>query len=523
MTRRKNRISCVRILVEVDVAKDLVSEVAIKMPYGSRRIQQVVYENVPKFCSICKVLGHSLDGYHKNTQVKVNQKEKMADGVKDKNKGPIQANALTEEQERATKQSTMATDGSTPGSLRPLKHREVYRFLKTNNISVFALLETKLEEGRLSDIIRWKFIDWEPRLVVLEILHVSPHTVITWKISAKKFYVSFVYGLHSIVERRPLWQSLVQFGLRLRQPWLVMGDFNRALNTNDRRGASTVSSYEVRDFMECYVDLGLLDINYTSSHFTWTNNITWSKIDHAMCNNDWFTHELNATAKIVNENWSMFVHWTKEYILCRKLKLLKKGLKELNRRHFAHISVKVEDARAVLKRAQIELPDRALDDNLEAEKSIREWAGLCRRSMATIQNCLLRLKWDCRGTSWICNFRKLSFAGTLYYIWECGNKVVFEQYSPDRNHIISKIKIQELQHVIFGIAVGIPAYQKKKRKDQAIPRSRHNEEEKFKPLKTLKTYVLVRDMLNSFGNIVPYSFHSFIVIKGLWKIVWVIL
>ncbi|KAI5668142.1 hypothetical protein M9H77_17995 [Catharanthus roseus] len=76
-------------------------------------------------------------------------------------------------------------------------------------------------------------------------------------------------------------------------------------------------------------------------------------------------------------------------------------------------------------------------------KSIKEWAGLRRRRMATIRNCLLRLKWDCRGTSWICNFRKLSFAATLYYIWECRNKVAFEQYSINRNHIISKIKIQD--------------------------------------------------------------------------------
>ncbi|KAI5664468.1 hypothetical protein M9H77_23791 [Catharanthus roseus] len=69
-------------------------------------------------------------------------------------------------------------------------------------------------------------------------------------------------------------------------------------------------------------------------------------------------------------------------------------------------------------------------------------SGLRQRSMVAIQNCLVRLKWDCRGTSWICHFKKLSFAATLYYIWECRNKVVFEQYSPDRNHIISKIKIQ---------------------------------------------------------------------------------
>ncbi|KAI5653286.1 hypothetical protein M9H77_30473 [Catharanthus roseus] len=81
--------------------------------------------------------------------------------------------------------------------------------------------------------------------------------------------------------------------------------------------------------------------------------------------NMWVEHE--DFCRIVNENWSTFVHGTKQYILCRKLKLLKKELKELNRRYFAHISVKAENARVVLKRTQIELHDRPLDDNLKAK------------------------------------------------------------------------------------------------------------------------------------------------------------
>lgn len=48
MTGRKERISYARVLVEVDVAKKLVSEVTIKLPYGNRREQHVIYENLPK-------------------------------------------------------------------------------------------------------------------------------------------------------------------------------------------------------------------------------------------------------------------------------------------------------------------------------------------------------------------------------------------------------------------------------------------------------------------------------------------
>ncbi|KAI5677890.1 hypothetical protein M9H77_08840 [Catharanthus roseus] len=48
MTGRKERIFYARVLVEVDMAKELVSKVTIKLPYGNRREQHVIYENFPK-------------------------------------------------------------------------------------------------------------------------------------------------------------------------------------------------------------------------------------------------------------------------------------------------------------------------------------------------------------------------------------------------------------------------------------------------------------------------------------------
>lgn len=147
------------------------------------------------------------------------------------------------------------------------------------------------EAGRIAII-------WDPRHANVEVLDVSPqviHTSITYTVSLRKFYVSFVYGLQSVVERRSLWQSLLQFGSRLEQSWLVLGDFNSVLNSNDRHGHTNVTSYEVRDFMNCCMDLRLVNTNYTGTHFTWTNNETWFKIDREMCNNDWFAKGLNAT------------------------------------------------------------------------------------------------------------------------------------------------------------------------------------------------------------------------------------
>lgn len=41
------------------------------------------------------------------------------------------------------------------------KYKEMGRLLKENKVAVFGLLETKLEDGRLFDIMKWKYLNWK--------------------------------------------------------------------------------------------------------------------------------------------------------------------------------------------------------------------------------------------------------------------------------------------------------------------------------------------------------------------------
>lgn len=68
MTRRKERISYTRVLVEVDIAKELITELPIKLPNGKLREQFVIFENLPNYCTSFHALSHTIDIYKKKEQ-----------------------------------------------------------------------------------------------------------------------------------------------------------------------------------------------------------------------------------------------------------------------------------------------------------------------------------------------------------------------------------------------------------------------------------------------------------------------
>lgn len=59
--------------VEVDIAKELVTDLPIKLPNGKLGEQVIIYENLPKFCSLCQTLGHSTEMCKKKEQVRKQQ------------------------------------------------------------------------------------------------------------------------------------------------------------------------------------------------------------------------------------------------------------------------------------------------------------------------------------------------------------------------------------------------------------------------------------------------------------------
>ncbi|KAJ6370145.1 hypothetical protein OIU76_028422 [Salix suchowensis] len=160
---------------------------------------------------------------------------------------------------------------------------------------------------------------WNPSTIMVDLVDCSSqgiHVVLRSLGSQISFHVTFVYGLHTIVARRDLW--------------------------DDKLNGSVVSTHEIAGFHKCYLDLGLSDLPYTGCHCTWSNGSIWSKIDRVLVNPLWSALHQSTHVHFGLEHGSF--GGPAMYSFCKKLKSLKIPLKRLNEHHFSHISERVSHA-----------------------------------------------------------------------------------------------------------------------------------------------------------------------------------
>ncbi|XP_035838846.1 uncharacterized protein LOC118486474 [Helianthus annuus] len=71
-------------------------------------------------------------------------------------------------------------------------------------------------------------------------------------------------------DRRSLWKDLCNFNALAREkPWIVLGDFNVALNMEDCLSGPSNHSIGMREFYDCVKETELLDILSHGIHYTW--------------------------------------------------------------------------------------------------------------------------------------------------------------------------------------------------------------------------------------------------------------
>ncbi|XP_042437084.1 uncharacterized protein LOC122023053 [Zingiber officinale] len=237
---------------------------------------------------------------------------------------------------------------------------------------------------------------WDMHKVDVDIILTTEqyiHCRVCCRISGRGFLVTFVYGLHSIVTRRPLWEALSDLGDTISEAWMIMGDFNSFLSIHEKQGGSPVTNHEMRDMQIFTQACGLVDLRSVGCRLTWSNGTVSCKLDRALVNSFWLMEDFDAYAeftapgclsdhsctivhtlakdrapnrpfkflnmwtlhkdflKVVGDSWAAPVIGNAQFIL-KTMFRLKKCLRELNKNHFGHITEKAKRAKDELMEIQ---------------------------------------------------------------------------------------------------------------------------------------------------------------------------
>ncbi|KAK4422068.1 hypothetical protein Salat_2157700 [Sesamum alatum] len=238
--------------------------------------------------------------------------------------------------------------------------------IKNNHLCLLGILETKFHAPAIPRIIHRSFpgwcqtnnfdtiiggrtlVIWNPAVIDLhpeDILLQVIHYRVTNKSSRLSFYVSFTYGLYTVVNKRSMWEKLLELGQPLNMPCNpVWCKLDRVLLNNE------------------WLEAGL----HCGAHFSPPGCLS----DHSpgivslfdppapkpkpfRFFNMWANHpDFLAT---VESHWNMNAEGTTQFSLCRKLKALKGTLKAFNNLHYSYISVRAKEVDLTLQDAQIQI------------------------------------------------------------------------------------------------------------------------------------------------------------------------
>ncbi|XP_019163578.1 PREDICTED: uncharacterized protein LOC109159922 [Ipomoea nil] len=106
------------------------------------------------------------------------------------------------------------------------------------------------------------------------------------------WYLASVYGSPVHYLRRRLWNDLRQAENSITGPWIVAGDFNAVLDSEETSNYRSFSSHRSADFRNWIQDEGLIDLDFSGPKLTWVKNeaaerVKGARLDRALCNTDW--------------------------------------------------------------------------------------------------------------------------------------------------------------------------------------------------------------------------------------------
>ncbi|GJX60328.1 hypothetical protein Tco_0291718 [Tanacetum coccineum] len=307
------RIRYARALIEVSADKELKKEVTMAVPNIDDEVVshtlekiKVEYEWKPPHCLECHVFGHAADQCPKQVHEKPKPTVETSDDgfttiVNKRSRGKGVANP-----QRTNKGSFSGVKVNNPNKnfvYQPVKkaqkpsEKEGNNEENNNDVKLKNLFE-KLNE--ITSVFDPSGDDGEA--AIIGDTNKKDNTDMDDSDSeveecSRMEYTGFepcpkTIGGNLPSERRQLWSDLGMHKYVVRGfPWVLIGDFNVALNLEDSFSGSSTLNSAMYDFKACVNKIEVMDINATGLHYTWNQKLkggggVLKKLDRIMGNID---------------------------------------------------------------------------------------------------------------------------------------------------------------------------------------------------------------------------------------------
>lgn len=181
------------------------------------------------------------------------------------------------------------------------KQQEVQQVVRSNKLSICAILDSHVAVSKLQNICASVFGNWYwtsnsnkcekgTRIIrgsdpdVVDVMKINQtRQVLNCQVKLinenKHFFCSFIYAGNHYWYRKSLWRDLnIHKCFVDNRPWVLLGDFNVALNIEDTSTGTSGITYGMSDFKECVEKIEVEDINMVGLHYMWTNDQMLSRV-----------------------------------------------------------------------------------------------------------------------------------------------------------------------------------------------------------------------------------------------------
>ena len=136
----------------------------------------------------------------------------------------------------------------------------------------------------------WKKEDVE--VIVPSVTEQEIHATIKVRDLDFSWIISPIYASPRLTQRKIMWDNLSQVAQLHNLSWLLLGDFNEVLSSDDKLGGRQVNLNRALDFKACLDSSNLLDLRFSGLKFTWSNHrqvldLILERIDRCFANPAW--------------------------------------------------------------------------------------------------------------------------------------------------------------------------------------------------------------------------------------------